>query len=51
MRMCCIAENERIRRQFAEKANVVGPWIEKQLDIVSSIGMGVHKVRNTLISR
>jgi actinin alpha 1/4 len=36
-------ENERIRRQFAEKANVVGPWIEKQLDIVTSIGMGVHK--------
>ncbi|OQV15491.1 Alpha-actinin, sarcomeric [Hypsibius exemplaris] len=36
-------QNERIRRTFAEKANVVGPWIEKQLDIVSSIGMGVHK--------
>ncbi|CAG0881847.1 unnamed protein product [Cyprideis torosa] len=32
--------NEMLRRQFAEKANIVGPWIEKQLDNVSAIGMG-----------
>ena len=31
--------NERLRRQFAQKANVVGPWIENQLDGVASIGV------------
>lgn len=31
-----------LRRQFAEKANAVGPWIERQLDAVTAIGMGLH---------
>lgn len=31
--------NERLRRQFAAKANVVGQWIEAQLDAVASIGV------------
>lgn len=31
--------NERLRRQFAAKANVVGQWIETQLDAVASIGL------------
>jgi hypothetical protein len=34
--------NEMLRRQFAEKANQVGPWIEKQLDAVTAIGMGLQ---------
>lgn len=34
--------NETLRRQFAEKANVVGPWIERQMDAVTSIGMGLQ---------
>jgi len=34
--------NENLRRTFAEKANGVGPWIEKQMDAVSAIGMGMH---------
>ncbi|UYV79415.1 hypothetical protein LAZ67_17002526 [Cordylochernes scorpioides] len=33
--------NERLRRKFAEKANTVGPWLERQLDQVTAIGMGV----------
>lgn len=33
--------NEGLRRQFAEKANIVGPWIEGQMDGVKAIGMGV----------
>ena len=33
--------NERLRRTFAQKANVVGQWIEQQLDLVAAIG--VHK--------
>lgn len=33
--------NEGLRRQFAEKANIVGPWIEIQMDGVAAIGMGV----------
>lgn len=33
--------NEGLRRQFAEKSNVVGPWIESQMDGVAAIGMGV----------
>uniref|UniRef100_A0A6M2DCX7 Alpha-actinin, sarcomeric n=1 Tax=Xenopsylla cheopis TaxID=163159 RepID=A0A6M2DCX7_XENCH len=33
--------NEMLRRQFAEKANAVGPWIEKQMDAVTAIGMGL----------
>lgn len=32
-------EHERLRRQFAAKANQLGPWIEKQLDAVASIGV------------
>jgi len=31
-----------LRRQFAEKANQVGPWIEKQMDAVTAIGMGLQ---------
>lgn len=30
--------NERLRRAFAQKANVVGPWVEKHLDAVASVG-------------
>ncbi|XP_043212342.1 alpha-actinin, sarcomeric-like isoform X1 [Amphibalanus amphitrite] len=32
--------NEALRRQFAEKANQVGPWIEQQMAAVAAIGMG-----------
>lgn len=35
-------DNEMLRRQFAEKANAVGPWIERQLDAVTAIGMGLQ---------
>ncbi|KAF8382532.1 atn-1 [Pristionchus pacificus] len=31
---------ERLRQVFAEKANNVGPWLERQLEQVISIGMG-----------
>ncbi|XP_037082944.1 alpha-actinin, sarcomeric isoform X1 [Pollicipes pollicipes] len=34
--------NEALRRQFAEKANQVGPWIEQQMASVAAIGMGGH---------
>jgi len=34
--------NELLRRQFAEKSNQVGPWIERQMDAVSAIGMGMQ---------
>uniref|UniRef100_A0A915B2A6 Alpha actinin n=1 Tax=Parascaris univalens TaxID=6257 RepID=A0A915B2A6_PARUN len=32
--------NERLRQVFAEKANTVGPWLERQLENVLGIGMG-----------
>ncbi|GLH16162.1 Alpha-actinin, sarcomeric [Gryllus bimaculatus] len=35
-------DNEMVRRQFAEKANGVGPWIERQMDAVTAIGMGLQ---------
>ncbi|KAL8601552.1 hypothetical protein ACOMHN_003818 [Nucella lapillus] len=31
--------NEHLRRQFANKANTVGQWVETQLDAVASIGV------------
>merc|ERR1719317_636062 len=34
--------NERLRRQFAAKANVVGQWVETQLDAVASIGVAMR---------
>ncbi|QQP58443.1 Alphaactinin_ sarcomericlike [Caligus rogercresseyi] len=34
--------NEQLRRQFADKSNQVGPWIERQMDAVSAIGMGIQ---------
>merc|ERR1711910_131344 len=34
--------NEALRRSFAEKANQVGPWIERQMDAVAAIGMGMQ---------
>lgn len=34
--------NEDLRRKFGEKANIVGPWIEGQLDAVAAIGMGTQ---------
>ena len=30
--------NEHLRVQFAEKANIVGPWLEQQLDHLAAIG-------------
>lgn len=41
--------NEMMRRQFAEKANAVGPWIERQMDAVASIAMGMQ-VRHFLLN-
>ncbi len=38
--MLCFSANERLRHAFAEKANVVGPWLEGQIEQVVSIGMG-----------
>lgn len=35
-----VAANDRYRHQFAEKANVVGPWLEQQLGTVTAVGMG-----------
>lgn len=40
-------DNELLRRQFAEKANVVGPWIERQLDAVTAIGLGLQVIHQT----
>lgn len=34
--------NEGIRRKFGEKANIVGPWIERQMDSVAAVGMGMQ---------
>lgn len=31
--------NERLRRQFAQKANMVGQWVERHLDAVASVGV------------
>ena len=31
--------NERLRRQFAQKANMIGQWVERHLDAVVSIGV------------
>lgn len=46
--------NEGLRRKFGEKANVVGPWIERQMDAVTAVAMStqgtledqLHKLRN-----
>ena len=40
--------NEALRRQFADKSNQVGPWIERQMDAVSAIGMGMQVCIQTL---
>uniref|UniRef100_T1K6A3 F-actin cross-linking protein n=1 Tax=Tetranychus urticae TaxID=32264 RepID=T1K6A3_TETUR len=34
--------NEALRRKFGERANVVGPWIERQMDAVAAVGMGIQ---------
>lgn len=46
-----ILDNEMLRRQFAEKANAVGPWIERQLDAVTAIGMGLHGTLEDQLNR
>lgn len=46
--------NESLRKMFGEKANVVGPWIERQMDAVTAVAMStqgtledsLHKLRN-----
>jgi len=43
--------NETLRRQFAEKANSVGPWIERQMDAVNAIGMGMQGSLEDQLSR
>ena len=42
--------NEALRRQFADKANQVGPWIEKQMDAVSAIGMGMQVSQSVILA-
>lgn len=44
-------DNELLRRQFAEKANVVGPWIERQLDAVTAIGLGLQVINVICITQ
>lgn len=34
--------NEGLRRKFGEKANVVGPWIERQMDSVTAVAMSTQ---------
>jgi len=43
--------NEALRRQFAEKSNQVGPWIERQMDAVAAIGMGMQGSLEEQLSR
>merc|ERR1719284_813607 len=43
--------NEALRRQFADKSNQVGPWIERQMDAVSAIGMGMQGSLEDQLSR
>jgi len=40
--------NERLRRAFAQKANVVGQWIERHLDAVATASMQRGKVEENL---
>lgn len=40
--------NERLRRAFAQKANTVGQWIERYLDLVANIGMQKGKLEDHL---
>ena len=40
-----------MRRSFAEKANQVGHWIERQMDAVAAIGMGRQGSLEEQISR
>merc|ERR1711953_856104 len=43
--------NEALRRQFADKSNQVGPWIERQMDAVAAIGMGMQGSLEEQLSR
>lgn len=43
--------NEALRRSFAEKSNQVGPWIERQMDAVAAIGMGMQGSLEEQLSR
>lgn len=40
--------NERLRRAFAQKANVVGQWIERHLDAVATASMQRGKLEENL---
>ena len=40
--------NERLRRAFAQKANVVGQWIERHLDAVATASMQKGKLEDNL---
>lgn len=40
--------NERLRRAFAQKANVVGQWIERHLDAVASVSVQKGKLEEIL---
>jgi len=40
--------NERLRRAFAQKANVVGQWIERHLDAVATASMQKGKLEENL---
>jgi len=40
--------NERLRRAFAQKANVVGQWIERHLDAIASAAVQKGKLEDQL---
>lgn len=41
-------QNDKLRQLFAQKANVVGPWIEKQHDQISNITMNMQGLEQQL---
>ena len=40
--------NDKLRILFAQKANVVGPWIERQHDTISTIMMNMQSLEQQL---
>jgi actinin alpha len=41
-------QNEKLRVLFAQKANVVGPWIERQHDVIASVSLNMQTLENQL---
>ncbi|KAG7279071.1 hypothetical protein CRUP_031707 [Coryphaenoides rupestris] len=43
--------NDHLRRQFASQANMVGPWIQTKMELLTTIARTINEIENQILTR